>query len=225
MSISISTQDLYVRTYQTAQTNTPKTADASDETGTADGTTNSTTNSTAGSTTVSLQSGNSDTVVYADPRLNKTAAPDLQALLEESDRKAQEIVNLIKPLIQQQGLDLSKVVSGEQKISASPEAIKAAQAAIADGGEFSVQKTAERILSFAKAAIGDDPAKLDKITAAVEQGFKEAADILGGSLPDISKQTLEAIRTEFSRWKSEGIPSGDTVSLAKPTTSATQKAA
>ncbi|MBC3917636.1 hypothetical protein H8L32_09145 [Undibacterium sp. CY18W] len=218
MSISISTQDLYVRTYQTAQTNTPKTADASDDTAVAkDG--------AADSTKVSLQTGSSDTVVYADPRLNKTAAPDLQALLEESDRKAQEIVNLIKPLVEQQGLNLSKVVSGEQKISASPETIKAAQTAVADGGEFSVQKTAERILSFAKAAIGDDPAKLDKITAAVEQGFKEASDILGGSLPDISKQTLESIRTEFSRWKSEGIPSGDTVSLTKPATSATQKAA
>ena len=213
MSIGISRQDLYVRTYQTAQTKPPKVGDnAAEDTGSAN----------TDSANVSLEGSKSDTVVYTDPRLNKTAAPDLQALLEESNRKAQDIVNLIKPLIEQQGLELSKVVSGQQKITASPEAIKAAQAAIADGGEFSVQKTAERILSFAKAAIGDDPAKLDKITAAVEKGFKEAADILGGSLPDISKQTLETIRTEFARWKSEGIPSGDTVSLAKPTA---QKAA
>ncbi|MFZ6779766.1 DUF5610 domain-containing protein [Undibacterium sp. Ji83W] len=216
MSIGISRQDLYVRTYQTAQTKPPKVGDnAAEDTGSAN------TNSTD-SANVSLEGSKSDTVVYTDPRLNKTAAPDLQALLEESNRKAQDIINLIKPLVEQQGLELSKVVSGQQKITASPEAIKAAQAAIADGGEFSVQKTAERILSFAKAAIGDDPAKLDKITAAVEKGFKEAADILGGSLPDISKQTLETIRTEFARWKSEGIPSGDTVSLAKPTA---QKAA
>ncbi|MFZ6711136.1 DUF5610 domain-containing protein [Undibacterium sp. TC9W] len=215
MSIGISRQDLYVRTYQTAQTKAPKTDEP-----TAD--TNAT---TSDSTSVNLDASKNDTVVYADPRLNKTAAPDLQALLEESNRKAQDIINLIKPLVEQQGLELSKVVSGQQKISASPEAIKAAQAAVADGGEFSVQKTAERILSFAKAAIGDDPAKLDKITKAVEQGFKEASDILGGTLPDISKQTLEAIRTEFARWKSDGIPSGDTVSLAKPATTSTQKAA
>lgn len=213
MSIGISRQDLYVRTYQTAQTKPPKVADNAAQ----DGGTTST-----DSANVSLEGSKSETVVYTDPRLNKTAEPDLQALLEESNRKAQDIINLIKPLIEQQGLELSKVVSGQQKITASPEAIKAAQAAIADGGEFSVQKTAERILSFAKAAIGDDPAKLDKITAAVEKGFKEAAEILGGSLPDISKQTLEAIRTEFARWKSEGIPSGETVTLAKP---ATQKAA
>ncbi|MFZ6680069.1 DUF5610 domain-containing protein [Undibacterium sp. Tian12W] len=209
MSIGISRQDLYVRTYQTAQTKAPKTDEQ-----TAD--TNATT--TSDSTSVNLDASKNDTVVYSDPRLNKTAAPDLQALLEESNRKAQDIINLIKPLVEQQGLELSKVVSGQQKISASPEAIKAAQAAVADGGEFSVQKTAERILSFAKAAIGDDPAKLDKITKAVEQGFKEASDILGGTLPDISKQTLEAIRTEFARWKSDGIPSGDTVTLAKPAT-------
>ncbi|MCH8620296.1 hypothetical protein [Undibacterium sp. TS12] len=217
MSLGISAQDLYVRAYQTAQTKTPKSGDKTveDELSQAQA-------STPDSTTVSLDSGKNDTVVYADPRLNKTAAPDLQALLEESDRKAQEIINLIKPLVEQQGLDIAKVASGQQKISASPEAIKAAQAAIAEGGEFSVQKTAERILSFAKAAIGDDPSKLDKITAAVEQGFKEAADVLGGSLPDISKQTLDAIHTELSRWKSEGIPAGDTVSLAK---TSTQKAA
>ncbi|MFZ6873334.1 DUF5610 domain-containing protein [Undibacterium sp. Di27W] len=217
MSINISSQDLYVRTYQTAQTKAPKSGDQTVEDGSKPASNDS--------AKVTLDSGKDNAVVYTDPRLNKTAAPDLQALLEESDRKAQEIINLIKPLVEQQGLDISKVASGQQKISASPEAIKAAQAAVADGGEFSVEKTAERILSFAKAAIGDDPAKLDKISAAVEQGFKEASDILGGSLPDISKQTLEAIRTEFARWKSDGIPSGDTVTLAKPATTSTQKAA
>ena len=80
--------------------------------------------------------------------------------------------------------------------------------------KFGVQKTAERILSFAKAAIGGDTTKLDKIRAAVERGFKEAADILGGSLPEISQQTLRAIQTEFDHWKADGIPSGDTVKLS-----------
>ncbi|PXX38551.1 DUF5610 domain-containing protein [Undibacterium pigrum] len=215
MSLGISTQDIYVRTYQTAQTKVPKAGDKTTEEADIKAAPDESAKVNLDS---SVTASKESTVVYNDPRLNKTAKPDLQALLEESDRKAQEIINLIKPLVEQQGLDISKVVSGQQKINASPEAIKAAQAAVAEGGEFSVQKTAERILSFAKAAIGDDPAKLEKITAAVEQGFKEAADILGGSLPDISKQTLEAIRTEFARWKSDGIPSGDTVTLAKAST-------
>lgn len=169
---------------------------------------------------VSLRSAAPADLTYADPRLNKAAAPDLAALLEEADRKAQEIVNLIKPLVEQQGLNLSKVASGEQKLSADPAAIAKAKDAISEDGEFGVRKTAERILSFAKSALAGDPGRLDKVRAAVEQGFKEAADILGGSLPDISQQTLKTIQAEFERWKSDGIPSGDTVSLASATKAA-----
>ena len=165
--------------------------------------------------TVELNASAKTDLTYADPRLNKASQkPDIEALLEESNRKAQAIVDLILPLVEQQGLNLAKVVSGEQKLNADPKAIEAAKAAIAPDGEFGVQKTAERILSFAKAAIGGDPAKLDKIRAAVELGFKQAADILGGTLPEISQQTLSAIQTEFDHWKADGIPAGDSVTLS-----------
>jgi len=161
-------------------------------------------------------SGVKDSPVYGDPRTKVSSSSDVASAVEEANRKAQQITDLIKSAVQQQGLQLSKVVSGEQKITASADDIKAAQAAVADGGEFSAQKTAERILTFAKAAIGGDPAKLQKIRDAVEKGFKEAADILGGSLPDISQQTLKAVRAEFDRWQSQGLPTGDTVSLSSP---------
>lgn len=152
---------------------------------------------------------------YTDPRGGVSQArPDLQSLLEESNRKAQEVIDLIMPLIKQQGLNLAKVVSGEQHLTADPATIEKAKAAIADDGEFGVQQVAERILSFAKAAIGDDPTKLAAIRAAVEKGFKEAADILGGTLPEISQKTHSAIMAEFDRWESDGIPSGDKVSLS-----------
>ncbi len=150
---------------------------------------------------------------YADPRVGQPR-PDLQSMLEESDRKTQQVMDLILPLLQQQGLNMAKVVSGEQRLTADPETIKAAKAAIADDGEYGVQQVAERILSFAKAVIGDDPAKLATIRAAVEKGFQQAAQVLGGQLPDISQRTHTAIMAEFDRWANEGIPSGDTVSLA-----------
>jgi hypothetical protein len=155
-------------------------------------------------------------LTYASPRSNKAAQSDLAKMLEESDRKAQAIIDLIRPLVEQQGLNFAKVASGEQQLSADPGAIEAAKAAIADGGEFSVEKTAERILSFAKAAIGADPSRFDAIRAAVEKGFQEAQDLLGGSLPEISQKTRATIQAEFDRWKKEGIPAGDTVSLAAP---------
>jgi hypothetical protein len=153
-------------------------------------------------------------LTYADPRGNQVAQSDLAKMLEESDRKAQAIIDLIRPLVEQQGLNLSKVASGEQQLTADPAAIDAAKAAIGEDGEFGVRKTAERILSFAKAVIGGDPSKLDAVRAAVEKGFRDAADYLGGSLPAISQSTLETIQEQFNRWKNEGIPAGETVTLA-----------
>jgi hypothetical protein len=147
-------------------------------------------------------------LTYADARSNKVSGSDLAIMLEESERKVQAMIDLIRSLVEQQGLDFSKVASGEQRLSADPADIADAKAAIAEGGEFSVQKTAERILSFAKGVIGDDPSKLDTIRAAVEKGFQQAAKMLGGSLPEISQKTLETVRAQFDRWKSEGITAG-----------------
>jgi uncharacterized protein YdhG (YjbR/CyaY superfamily) len=171
---------------------------------------------TPGQDKVTLSEQQAQPLTYADPRSNKVAQSDLAAMLEESDRKAQAIIDLIRPMVEQQGLNLAKVASGEQHLSADPKAIDAAKAAIADGGEFSVQKTAERILSFAKAVIGADPSKLDAVRAAVEKGFQQASDYLGGSLPEISQKTLETIQEQFNRWKNDGIPEGETVTLATP---------
>lgn len=174
---------------------------------------------------VTLSGQKTPEVIYPDPRTNKMHdGKNLQAMLEESDRKAQAIIDLIRPLVEQQGLNFAKVVSGEQKLTADPATIKAAQDAISEDGEFGVRKTSERILSFAKAAIGGDASKIDKIRAAVEKGFDEAKQILGGVLPEISQQTLKTIQDEFDRWKNEGIPEGETVTLPKSKPESTQGA-
>ena len=143
---------------------------------------------------------------YADPRSTATmTANDLSAMLDESNRKAQEIINLILPLVQQQGLNLAKVVSGEQSLNADPATIEQAKAAIADDGEFGVQQVADRILGFAKGVIGNDPAKLGAVRAAVQDGFDQAAKIMGAALPEISQKTYAAIMATFDQWQSEGI--------------------
>jgi hypothetical protein len=162
--------------------------------------------------TVTLGAPAQSPATYADPR-NKASmtANDLSAMLESSNRKAQEVIDLILPLVQQQGLNLAKVVSGEQKLNADPATIAKAKAAIADDGEFGVEQVASRILDFAKAAIGDDPAKLDAVRAAVQDGFDQAAKIMGGALPDISQKTYAAIMETFDRWKNEGMDASASV--------------
>ena len=143
---------------------------------------------------------------YGDPRLKPTMSPaDLDAILADSEVKTQAVMNLILPLVEQQSLNLAKVVSGEQKLNADPESIEKAKAAIADDGEYGVQQVADRILSFAQSAIGDDPSKLATFRAAVEDGFKQAAEMLGGTLPEISEKTRTTIMATFDRWQTDGI--------------------
>jgi len=169
------------------------------------------------STKVSLGTRVDAPATYGDPRIRQanasasppstapTTAADLDAILAESESKAQQIMNLILPLVEQQSLNLGKVVSGEQKLNADPATIASAKAAIADDGEFGVQQVADRILSFAKMAMGDDPARLATFRAAVEDGFKQAADMLGGTLPEISEKTRSTIMATFDQWEKDGF--------------------
>lgn len=174
---------------------------------------------------VTLGEQATDAATYPNPRTNiAQTRTDIATLLEESNRKVQEIINLILPLIEQQGLDIAKVASGEQKLTADAASIEKAKAAIAEDGEMGVRQVAERILNFAKASIGDDPAKLAAVRAAVEKGFKQATEMLGGKLPEISQQTYAAVMAQFDQWESEGIPSGN-VSLAPKAAAVDSKAA
>jgi hypothetical protein len=145
---------------------------------------------------------------YASPlKKAPTSAADMQAILDESASKAQAVMDLILPLVQQQGLNLAKVVSGEQKLQVDQATVDKAKAAIADDGEFGVKQVAERILNFVKGVSGGDPAKLAAMRDAVEEGFKQATEMLGGKLPDISERTHTMIKETFDRWESEGAGS------------------
>ena len=72
-----------------------------------------------------------------------------------------------------------------------------AEADIAKDGYWGVNQTTERILDFAKALAGDDPDKLESMREAFEKGYKQAEKTWGGELPDISKQTFDAVMKGF----------------------------
>ena len=67
---------------------------------------------------------------------------------------------------------------------------------------FSPEKTAERILNFAKSISGGDPSKIELLRSAVKEGFEEAEKILG-ELSEISKKTYELVMKGFDEWKGE----------------------
>lgn len=85
-------------------------------------------------------------------------------------------------------------------IATTPEG---AQAAIAEGGPYSVNAVAERIMTMATAIAGDDQAKLQKMRVAVEEGFSQASlvfkDATTSDLPQICKDTYTEIMNRFDK--------------------------
>ena len=72
-----------------------------------------------------------------------------------------------------------------------------AQADISEDGYWGVKQTSERILDFAKALAGDNPDKLEQMRSAFEKGYKQAEKTWGGELPEISKNTFDAVMKGF----------------------------
>ena len=74
-----------------------------------------------------------------------------------------------------------------------------AQADIAEDGYWGVSQTSQRILDFATALTGGDPSKIDEMREAFEKGYKLAEKKWGGNLPDISRQTYDAVLDGFDK--------------------------
>lgn len=82
-----------------------------------------------------------------------------------------------------------------------------AKAAISEGGAYSVDAVATRIFDMAKSMAGDDPAMLEKMRKAVQDGFKAAGvdfkKATGQGLPDISSQTYDEVMKRFDERAAE----------------------
>jgi hypothetical protein len=95
----------------------------------------------------------------------------------------------IKSFLDSGGIDLSQLMYNGKPITELSQS--EAKALISDNGYFGVENTAMRIFNFAAAQAGDDLEKLQVARDAVLKGFKEAEDLFGGTLPDISYQTID----------------------------------
>jgi hypothetical protein len=110
---------------------------------------------------------------------------------------------LVLNMLKEQGIDF-KIANGDSEIDLSKISQADAQKLIAEDGYFGVDQTSDRIVNFAIAASGSDPSRIDAIKAGVEKGFKEAMKAFGGSLPDISYDTYDAIMSKLDAWAQTG---------------------
>lgn len=100
----------------------------------------------------------------------------------------------------QNGVDMYSLLrSGNLNVDAKTAA--KARADIAEDGYWGVEKTSDRILSFAKALSGGDKEKADTLLNAFKKGFQQATGAWGDKLPDISQRTYEATLKKFDAWK------------------------
>jgi hypothetical protein len=106
---------------------------------------------------------------------------------------------LVTNLLKEQGLDL-KISIGEQEVDLNTITQEEATALVADDGYFGVDQTSDRIVDFAIAFAGKDPSRLDAIREGVQKGFNDALEAFGGTLPDISYDTMDAVMSKLDDW-------------------------
>lgn len=139
-------------------------------------------------------------VTYQKPS-PKIDNANIQRLKEESEKVYSQLRELVRQLLEKQGLSFKDIEIQDIKIDEETR-IKA-QEMIGEGGPLSPEVVSDRIVEFAKAISGEDKEKIDMLRAAIEKGFREAAEALGGELPEICQKTYELVNKKLDAWLGE----------------------
>lgn len=137
---------------------------------------------------------------------SKAANPELIAKLKaDSDNRLQQLQSLVTNMFKKQGItigtadDMWKVLASGN-FTADADTIAKAKEDISEDGYWGVKQTSDRIFDFAQTLAGDDEEKMKAMKKAVEKGFKEATKTWGKELPDISKNTYNAVMDKFDKY-------------------------
>ncbi len=87
------------------------------------------------------------------------------------------------------------LASGDYTVDAATKA--KAEEDISEDGYWGVKETSKRLFDFASALAGDDEGKMRQMQDAIKKGFKDAGEIWGRDLPDITNKTLDATNKMF----------------------------
>lgn len=142
--------------------------------------------------------------IYEKPAPDKRDAT-VQQMMSEAQRQLESFRQLLQRMIVGQGQAANLSLFG-MELQVTPEDSARAAASIAEGGAFSVDAVATRILDMAKALSGGDASKIELLRHAVEKGFEAAGVELGGELPDISQRTYDEVMRRFDAWEEESKP-------------------
>lgn len=133
-------------------------------------------------------------------------------LKADADARTEQLRSIVQQMISGQGQafglasdddSIWKMFANGDFSNVSEAAIAQAKEDIAEGGYYSVDETANRIVDFAKALTGGNPDKIDEMMDAFKKGFDQATKAWGKELPEISSKTYDAVLQGFEDWRNE----------------------
>ena len=155
---------------------------------------------------------NDSGVVYEPSKDTSTQAPKtytqntnlVNKMKADAEAHAKQLQNIVQQLMGKQGETFntangiwSFLASGDFTVDAATKA--QAEKDIAEDGYWGVEQTSSRIVDFATALTGGDPSKIEDMREAFKKGYEQAEKTWGGELPEISKQTYDAVMEKFDK--------------------------
>ncbi len=134
----------------------------------------------------------------------------LNQIKQDFAQNTDSFKEMVRTMLEKQGLKYERVMkafeNGEEPlVEIDGETRAKATEAISENGYWGVNKTAERLIDFAKTISGGDPSKIETLKNAFKEGFEQAKEAFGGTLPDISQKTYDKVMEGFDAWQNGGI--------------------
>lgn len=143
----------------------------------------------------------------AETKTEETGIYSRESLLEQlrnsEEQRVKAFEDTIRSMAAQQGQVINFTFRG-QGLHVTEEQRAEAEKSISEGGEYSVDSVAGRIMDMAKALAGDDSSKISMLREAVKKGFSGAASLLGkkdDEMPEITKNTYSEVMKRFDDWE------------------------
>lgn len=129
-------------------------------------------------------------------------------LKADAEARTAQFKSLVEQMLTKQGKTYNNAndifsILASGNFTVDPATKAQAQADIAEDGYWGVNQTSQRILDFATALTGGDPDKIEEMRDAFLKGYKQAEEIWGGNLPEISKKTYAAVLDGFDKMAEE----------------------
>ena len=130
----------------------------------------------------------------------------IEKLKAEAELRTAQLRSVVEKMMLKQGQQFTTLSDAfdmieEGIITVDDEVAKEAQEEISEDGYWGVNQTSDRLVSFAKALAGNNPANADTMLEALQRGYDAATASWGGELPELCKKTLEATQKKLTEWR------------------------